>query len=203
MIFNMTEEDWDSVIAVHLKGTFNTCRHGASYWRSRRDPAGHFRIINFTSGSGLFGSPGQSNYAAAKMGIVGLTYSCANALRRYGVTVNAIAPGALTRMGASVPQDRQVAPGVKEEPLPAHVATVVGYLAATRSDWLTGRIIGSLGHAITLYSDPTTQSELVSDEPWTVESAGRALERVFMPIVSHTNPLFEDQIRRAEGGGVR
>ena len=80
-------------IRVHLGGTFNTIRHAAAYWRELRNPEGHFRIINFTSGSGMHGAPGQPNYAAAKYGIVGLTYSCANALQRYGVTVERHQPG--------------------------------------------------------------------------------------------------------------
>ena len=101
MIFNMTEAEWDAVIAVHLKGTFNTSKYASIYWRSERK--GDYRLINFTSVSGLSGSPGQPNYAAAKLGIVGLTYSCANALGRYGVTANAISPGAATRMGDTIP----------------------------------------------------------------------------------------------------
>ena len=100
MIFKITEEQWDSVIAVHLKGTFNTTRHAAAWWRENR--GGKFRLINFVSGSGLFGAPAQPNYAAAKMGIVGLTYSCANALAQYGVTANCIAPVAFTRMTESL-----------------------------------------------------------------------------------------------------
>jgi len=100
MIFKMTEEQWDAVIAVHLKGTFNTTRHASAWWRENR--GGKFRLINFVSGSGLFGAPAQPNYAAAKMGIVGLTYSCANALAGYGVTANCIAPVAFTRMTESL-----------------------------------------------------------------------------------------------------
>ena len=96
MIFNLSEEDWDAVIAVHLKGTFNTVRHASAYWRAEKD--GDYRLINFTSGSALFGAPGQPNYAAAKMGIVGLTLSCANSLARYGVRSNAVSPVAGTRM---------------------------------------------------------------------------------------------------------
>ncbi len=107
MVFNMTEQEWDDVIRVHLKGTFNTTRFASAYWRSLRDETAQNRIINFTSVSGLHGAPGQPNYAAAKMGIVGLTYSSANALARYGVTVNAISPGAATRMTDSVPVERQ------------------------------------------------------------------------------------------------
>jgi NAD(P)-dependent dehydrogenase (short-subunit alcohol dehydrogenase family) len=90
MVFNMTEQEWDDVIRVHLKGTFNTTKFASAHWRSLRDESAQNRIINFTSVSGLHGAPGQPNYAAAKMGIVGLTYSCAHSLAKYGVTVNAI-----------------------------------------------------------------------------------------------------------------
>ena len=107
MVFNMTEEDWDAVVRVHMKGTFNTVRHASAYWRSQRNADAHNRIINFTSGSGQHGGPGQPNYAAAKLGIVGFTYSCANALGRYGVTANAIGPGAATRMTSSIPDERR------------------------------------------------------------------------------------------------
>ena len=103
MVFTMSEQEWDDVIRVHLKGTFSTTKFAAAHWRSVRDESAQNRIINFTSVSGLHGAPGQPNYAAAKMGIVGLTYSCANALGRYGVTANAISPGAATRMTESVP----------------------------------------------------------------------------------------------------
>src|ERR1700748_858422 len=107
MVFNMTEQEWDDVIRVHLKGTFNTTKFAAAYWRSLREETAQNRIINFTSGSGPQGAPGQPNYAAAKMGIVGLTWSCANSLAKYGVTTNAISPGAATRMTASIPTDRR------------------------------------------------------------------------------------------------
>src|ERR1700677_3036929 len=108
MIFNLSEQDWDAVIRVHLKGHFSTVRPAAGYWREQRNPQGQYRIVNFTSISGLDGSPGQPNYAAAKMGIIGLTYSLAQSLARYGVTANAISPGAATRLTATVPQDKRV-----------------------------------------------------------------------------------------------
>src|SRR5207248_6756535 len=130
--------EWDAVIRVHLKGTFNTTSHAASYWREQRNPQGHFRLINFTSGSGLHGSPGQPNYAAAKMGIVGLTYSCANALARYGVTSNAISPLASTRMTASIPDERRRGTAAADERAPENVAPALVYIAGERSDWLNG-----------------------------------------------------------------
>src|SRR6266566_2017803 len=115
MVFNMTEQEWDDVIRVHLKGTFNTTKFASAHWRSLRDESAQNRIINFTSVSGLHGAPGQPNYAAAKMGIVGLTYSCANALARYGVTANAISPGARER-GARGRLRGQCAVGLAERP---------------------------------------------------------------------------------------
>src|SRR5689334_23449934 len=124
MVFNMTEQEWDDVIRVHLKGTFNTTKFASAHWRSLRDESAQNRIINFTSVSGLHGAPGQPNYAAAKMGIVGLTYSSAHSLAKYGVTVNAISPGAATRMTASIPTDRRRAgaPSGDDERSPDNVA---------------------------------------------------------------------------------
>src|SRR5205823_4469747 len=101
--------------------------------------------------SGLHGAPGQPNYAAAKMGIVGLTYSSANALARYGVTVNAISPGAATRMTASVPADRRRRPAgtdATDERSPDNVAPLVAYLAGTESGWINGRVLHSAGYQI-------------------------------------------------------
>src|SRR6202043_3203858 len=131
-------------IRVHLKGTFNTTKFAAAYWRSLRDETAQHRIINFTSVSGLHGAPGQPNYAAAKMGIVGLTYSAANSLAKYGVTVNAISPGASTRMTDSVPTDRRRARTVSaDERSPDNVAPIVAYLASESSGWINGRVIHS------------------------------------------------------------
>src|SRR6201997_3705891 len=146
MVFNMAEQEWDDVIRVHLKGAFNTTKFASAHWRSLREEAAQNRIINFTSVSGLHGAPGQPNYAAAKMGIVGLTYSSANALGKYGVTVNAISPGAATRMTESVPEERRRArSAADDERSPDNVAPIVAYLASEASGWLTGRIIHASG----------------------------------------------------------
>jgi NAD(P)-dependent dehydrogenase (short-subunit alcohol dehydrogenase family) len=156
MIFNMSEPEWDDVIRVHLKGHFNTIKPAAAWWRDQRNPDGHYRLINFTSVSGLFGAPGQPNYAAAKMGIVGLTYSCANSLGKYGVTANAISPGAATRMTQSVPDDRRRGPARSDdERSPDNVAPIVAYLASVDSDWLTGRVIGASGYDVMLFTTPS------------------------------------------------
>src|SRR5690349_12499361 len=134
MVFNMTEQEWDDVIRVHMKGTFNTTKFAAAHWRSAGDSSAQNRIINFTSVSGLHGAPGQPNYAAAKMGIVGLTYSSAHALAKYGVTVNAVSPAAATRMTQSVPEDRRRSSTASaDERSPDNVAPLVAYLASERS----------------------------------------------------------------------
>jgi NAD(P)-dependent dehydrogenase (short-subunit alcohol dehydrogenase family) len=186
MVFNMSEQEWDAVIRVHLTGTFNTTRHAAAYWREQRNPEGHFRLINFTSGAGLHGGPGQPNYAAAKMGIVGFTYSCANALARYGVTANAIAPGAATRMTGSVPDDRRRLPQTGDERAPENVAPAVAFLASEASDWCNGQVISARGYDIGLYNKPQLLSQVVGTGPWdrNLDKAFEVIERAFRPIVS-------------------
>ena len=182
MLFNMSEEEWDSVVRVHLKGTFNTSKFAAIYWRKARE--GQYRLINFTSGSGLFGAPGQPNYAAAKLGIVGLTYSCANALGPYGVTANAIAPGAATRMTATIPEGRRRRLRDDDpERSPDNIAPPVVYLASTESDWLNGRVIGANGYRIALYSNPEVIREISTHQPWNLDDAFEAIERSFRPAI--------------------
>ena len=146
MLFSMSEEEWDAVIKVHLKGTFAPSHHAAAYWRERAK-AGNTndaRLINTTSVSGLYANPGQSNYAAAKAGIAALTQVAALELERYGVTANAIAPGALTRLTEDLP----LAEEVKAQFSPASVAPVVTWLASTESADVTGQVIEASGMLI-------------------------------------------------------
>ncbi len=184
MLFNMSEQEWDDVVRVHLKGTYNPTKHASVYWRKER--RGKYRIINFTSGSGLHGAPGQPNYAAAKLGIVGFTYSCANALGPYGVTANAIAPGAATRMTATIPGARRRNLGLTaDNPVrsPDNIAPPVVYLASEESDWLNGRVIGASGYRISLYNNPEVIREIASPEPWSLDDAFEHIERSFRPAV--------------------
>ncbi|MGH3758240.1 SDR family NAD(P)-dependent oxidoreductase [Actinophytocola sp.] len=185
MVFNMSAEEWDSVIRVHLRGTFNTTRHASAYWRSNR--GGSYRLINFASRAGLFGGPGQPNYAAAKAGIIGFTYSCANALARYGVTSNIICPTAATRMIGEAAGTLVDQLGLRDpdEMAPDNVTPAVLYLASERSAWLNGRVVGASGRRITLYTNPEVEREIVSVQPWTLESAFDEIERVFQPAVEH------------------
>ena len=153
MLFSMTEDDFDAVIAVHLKGTFAMTRHACAYWReeAKRGAAkgerevGGGRIINTTSGTGLFGTVGQANYGAAKAGIVSLTTITALEMARYGVTANAISPIALTRMTdgiAGVNARNPVAAGPEgfDPRDPANASGLVVYLASDAAAWLTGQV---------------------------------------------------------------
>ncbi|OHV58648.1 short-chain dehydrogenase [Pseudofrankia sp. BMG5.36] len=177
MIFNLVEEDWDAVIAVHLKGHYNTIKPAASHWRGQRDENAHNRIINFTSISGLHGSAGQPNYAAAKMGIVGLTYSCANALRRYGVTTNAISPGAASRLVATIPAGRNPEPD--NGPGPEHLGPIATYLASERSGWLNGRVVGARGPSVELYNIPEPIRVVSTHDFWDMETLAGLVETNF------------------------
>jgi NAD(P)-dependent dehydrogenase (short-subunit alcohol dehydrogenase family) len=187
MIFNLSPEDWDAVIRVHLRGHYSTVRPASAYWREQRNPEGHYRFINFSSGSGLHGAPGQPNYAAAKLGIVGLTYSLANALARYGVTANAIAPGAATRMTDSIPDDRRSAnigstTDADPERSPDNVAPIVAYLASVDSDWASGRTFRAMGYSVGLYNNPEVISEVTSDGAWSLADLKAKVESQFRPL---------------------
>ena len=191
MIFNMTEQEWDDVIRVHLKGHYCTIRPASAHMRERKSG----RIINFSSNSAL-GSPGQPNYAAAKAGILGLTYSCATSLQKYGITVNAIMPGAATRMTDSIPAGRmpgasglavsESAEGTPRDP--ANVAPIVVFLASDQAAEVTGQCFGASGYRITRYTHIKTDRVIFSDGPWDIDklfeifksTLGQGLEAVNM-----------------------
>jgi len=140
MITNATEDSWDAVIAVHLKGTFAVTRHACHYWRTQAKAGQRIdaHIVNTVSEAGLWGNIGQSAYSAAKAGIASLTTVTALEMRRYGVSVNAISPLAITRMsGAFFGDDRAEDPALD----PAHAARVVAWLQSAESSWLTGQIL--------------------------------------------------------------
>ncbi|MFC9892775.1 SDR family oxidoreductase [Nocardia sp. NPDC127579] len=144
MLANLSEDEWDAVVRVHLKGHFATMRHAIEYWRaeSKAGNAVDARIINTSSGAGLQGSVGQSNYGAAKAGIAGLTLTAAAEFGRYGVTVNAIAPAARTRMTETVFADTMAAPedGGFDAMAPENVSPLVVWLGSAESAGITGRM---------------------------------------------------------------
>jgi NAD(P)-dependent dehydrogenase (short-subunit alcohol dehydrogenase family) len=153
MLINMTAEEWDAVIKVHLRGTFAPAHHAAVYWRekAKAGETNDARIINTSSSSGIYGNPGQTNYGAAKAGIAAFTIITALELGRYGVTVNAIAPGAQTRMTENLRPDRpEVKPDEFDARSPDNVAPLVVWLGSTESAGVTGRVFNVSGGRISV-----------------------------------------------------
>jgi NAD(P)-dependent dehydrogenase (short-subunit alcohol dehydrogenase family) len=165
MLFNMSDEEWDAVIAVHLRGHFLLTRNAATYWRSKAKDAGgsiYGRIINTSSEAGLVGPVGQANYGAAKAGISALTLTAARALGRYGVCANAIAPRARTAMTADVFGDAP--PDGEIDPLsPEHVVTLVNFLASPAAKDVNGQVFIVYGPQVTLVAAPTVEHRFASD----------------------------------------
>ncbi|MGE0421850.1 MAG: SDR family oxidoreductase [Reyranellaceae bacterium] len=175
MLTNMTEEEWDGVIKVHLKGTFAPARHACAYWRDKFKETGqpvNGRLITTTSVSGIYGNVGQTNYGAAKAGIAAFTVIAAREMRRYGVTSNSISPSAYTRMTADL---RQYSPEDLEKRDPKWVAPIAVWLASEESGDITGRVFqagsGQIavaegwhkGPTIPQVADPTTLGPIVKD----------------------------------------
>jgi NAD(P)-dependent dehydrogenase (short-subunit alcohol dehydrogenase family) len=179
MIFNMTEDEWDAVIAVHLKGHFTVMQPATAHMRQKK--AGS--IITFTSTAGLEGSPGQPNYAAAKEGIVGLTRSTALAMARYGVRCNAISPTADTRMTQRLPGDRRA---LATATPPEAIAPVAAFLASDRAAHITGQVVGVRGTEVTLFSHPAPLRTITAATPWTPEALAETWDRT----------LGQDRLRR-------
>ena len=179
MIFNMSEEEWDAVIGVHLKGHFTVMQPATRHMREKR--AGS--IITFTSTAGLEGSPGQPNYSAAKEGIVGLTRSTALAMARYGVRCNAISPTADTRMTQRLPGERR---GLATATPPEAIGPVATFLASDRAAHITGQIVGVRGTEVTIYSHQAPLRTATSVEPWSPERLADVWDRA----------LGQDRLRR-------
>ncbi len=179
MIFNMSEEEWDAVIAVHLKGHFTVMQPATRHMREKK--AGS--IITFTSTAGLEGSPGQPNYSAAKEGIVGLTRSTALAMARYGARCNAISPTADTRMTQRLPGERR---GLATATPPEAIGPVATFLASDKAAHITGQIIGVRGTEVTVYSHQAPLRTATSVEAWTPERLADVWDRA----------LGQDRLRR-------
>ncbi|MGH9136488.1 MAG: SDR family oxidoreductase [Acidimicrobiales bacterium] len=182
MLVNMSEAEWDSVVRVHLKGTFAPARHAAAYWRDRSKAGEEVdaRLINTTSVSGIYGNPGQTNYGAAKMGIAAFTIIAAQELRRYGVTVNAIAPGALTRMTEGLMGGQEPSPEQRERMDPRWIAPICVWLASPESREVTGRVFEASGRVFAVaegwhrgpMADPVLDPEAIG--PVAMELAAKA-----------------------------
>jgi NAD(P)-dependent dehydrogenase (short-subunit alcohol dehydrogenase family) len=184
LIVNMSEEEWDAVVSVHLKGHFLTLRHAAAYWRDRSKEGKRVAasVINSSSTSGLFGNPGQGNYGAAKAGIAALTVIAAEELARYGVRVNAIAPTARTRLTETAPGLGEMVappadPGRFDEWDPANVSPLVAWLA-TEGCVATGQVFYAFGGTIAPMAGWTRTAGITRPDRWTIEDIDSALRPI-------------------------
>lgn len=187
MLFNMSEEEFDDVVRVHLKGTFTVYRNAAAIMRKQE---GGGSLLAFTSGIWALGSVAQPNYSAAKGGIVSLNYSAAVALQRYGVRSNVIAPVARTRMSANVPMD------LAENGDAEDISPMAVYLLSDKADQITGQVYSVVGRKIAVWSQPKEVRAMYNDERWTPE----VIEERLMATVKYERlPMFDmiDDMKRA------
>jgi NAD(P)-dependent dehydrogenase (short-subunit alcohol dehydrogenase family) len=181
MLFNMSDEEWDTVIRVHLRGHFLLSRNAGAYWRQQAKAIGgevYGRIVNTSSEAGLTGSEGQPNYSAAKAGISAFTVSSARALARFGVRVNAICPRARTAMTSGVFGD---APEGSADPLSVeHVAPLVAYLASPAADAISGQVFVVYGGMVALMAPPSVERRFdAAAGTWTIDELDSTLGGYF------------------------
>lgn len=184
MLFNMTDEDWDAVIAVHLRGHFLLTRNAATYWRDKakaNNGTVYGRIVNTSSEAGLVGPVGQANYGAAKAGITALTMTAARALGRYGVRANAIAPRARTAMTADVfGAVPELADGEVDALSPEHVVNLVRFLSSPASEGVNGQLFIVYGPTVTLVAAPTVEKRFTADSgAWAANDLDATLGQYF------------------------
>jgi 3-oxoacyl-[acyl-carrier protein] reductase len=181
MVFNMSEEEWDAVIRVHLKGHFCPTRHAVGYWRDlskSSDGPVYGRIVNTSSEAGLMGSAGQPNYGTAKGGIIQLTLSTAQGMKRYGVNANAIAPRALTQMTEQL-GGFDAKEGDFEVFAPENVSPLVAYLGSPASERVSGQVFVVWGRQISVLAGPTVDEQVNTEDHWTPENVSKALTPLY------------------------
>ena len=188
MLFNMSEDEWDAVIATHLKGHFTVFRHAAAIMRKQESGS----LIGFTSGA-YAGSVAQANYSAAKGGIVSLVRSAAVGLHRYGVRANAVAPVARTRMSANVPME------LAEMGEPEDVAPLVVYLLSDAAKDVTGQVYTAVGGRIAVWNQPVEVRDMRIDGRWTPEQIAERFDEVGQERMGLIDRL--EQIRKAATSG--
>ena len=170
-LLKMDEDDYDAVVAVHQKGTFNTTRHAADVMKAQE----YGRIVNITSSAGLRGNFGQTNYGAAKAAIMGMTFVWSMELGRYGITVNAVAPAGATRMTAAL-YERSGKP-VPPEENPALNAPLVAFLASERAAHVNGQILGRTEYAYTIFQHPKQVAWMWRDGGWTPQAVADEFDK--------------------------
>jgi NAD(P)-dependent dehydrogenase (short-subunit alcohol dehydrogenase family) len=191
MFVSTSEEEWDAIISVHLKGHFCTTRHAAAYWRaeSKAGKKVDARIINTSSGAGLLGSVGQSNYSAAKAGIASLTLVQAVELGRYGITANAIAPAARTRMTEDAFADMMKKPDAGFDAMdPANISPVVAWLGSADSKDVTGQVLELVGGEIIVGDGWRRGPKVDKGERWNPADVGPAVRGLLAEAVPAVKP---------------
>jgi NAD(P)-dependent dehydrogenase (short-subunit alcohol dehydrogenase family) len=183
-LVKMDESDFDAVVGVHMKGSFNCARHAAPLMKDQ----GYGRIINVTSSAGLRGNFGQTNYGGAKAALMGMTFIWALELGRYGVTVNAVAPAGNTRMTASLFERSGEAP--PPESNPALNAPLVAYLASERASHVNGQILGRTDFAYTLFQHPKQIAFMWRDGGWTPEGVADHFDDVLGQHLQHVGMVM-------------
>ncbi len=185
-LLKMEEGDYDAVVAVHQKGTFNTTRHAAPFMKE----AGYGRIVNITSSAGLRGNFGQTNYGAAKAAIMGMTFVWALELGRYGITVNAVAPAGYTRMTAGLYRGAEPPPDQD----PALNAPIVAFLASEQAAYVNGQVLGRTGYAYTMFQTPRQVAAMWRQGGWTpaqvAENFHEVLGQHLQPVGMPAHPLL-------------
>ena len=177
MLVSMSEQEFDDVIAVHLKGTFNVTRHAAEVWReaAKAGAVGDRAIVNTSSGAGLHGNIGQTNYSAAKAGIAAMTIVNAMELNRYGVRANCIAPVARTRLTLQTPgMGESMGAHVFD---PENVSPLVAVLAAETCPF-NGQVFSVYGGSVGIYAGWSIVDSVESDDRWTAQSLAQAMEKL-------------------------
>jgi NAD(P)-dependent dehydrogenase (short-subunit alcohol dehydrogenase family) len=190
MVFNMAEDEWDAVLAVHLKGTFNCTRHATAHWRSlnKAGDTVSARIINTSSPSGLYGNPGQSNYGAAKAGIAAFTVIVAQEVQRFGVTVNAVSPSARTRMTEETFGTLSAPDEGFDAFAPENIAPLVTYLASDDAAGITGQVFAIRGGHISLLQGWTPGVSIEKDGRWEPSELMDSIEQLLPGKKSDADP---------------
>jgi len=193
MSFNMTEEEWDAVIRVHLKGHFVPARHAAAHWRAVSKETGQpvgGAIVNTASESGLYGNAGQLNYAAAKAGIASMTIVLARELERIGVRVNAIAPVARTRLTEDLAGGAMQAKDGFDAFAPENAAAGAVWLASPLADGITGQVLKIQGGVAQIVQGWRPVTEVTDDQPWSVATLAERRAALFARSDPGVPPFF-------------